>query len=201
LPKNLGGYPNTASAIKIIDNTVATVEDVVVSTNPTLMKGGLNLTGDLVVSEDVAVSGTITASSAVVDTITSGKFRATNILTNESDIFPNSDNITLNKTIATGIICGGGTLLFNLSISGFSATSTADTTLTFRLKDSSSITQATIVLIHRFNNANNIRSMSIPQSFTGVPAGTMSLDFERNDNNFKPTNESFLSIVLTEFPF
>ena len=57
LPKYLGGYPNTASAIKIIDNTVATVEDVVVSTNPTLMKGGLNLTGDLVVSEDVVITG------------------------------------------------------------------------------------------------------------------------------------------------
>ena len=128
------------------------------------------------ITGDVVASGSITASSAVVDTITSNKFRVANILTNESNIYPNTDNITLNKTIATGIICGGGTLLFNLSISGFSASTDADTTLTFRLKDSSSITQATIVLIHRFNNTNNIRSMSIPQSFTGVPAGTKTLE-------------------------
>ena len=66
MPKYIGGFPTTASAIKIIDRSVATYEEVVVSTNPTLMKGGLNLTGDLVVSEDVAVSGAITTSSAIV---------------------------------------------------------------------------------------------------------------------------------------
>ena len=43
--------------------------------------------------------------------------------------------------------------------------------------------------------------MSIPESFTGVPAGTMTLDFERNDSFFKHTTESFVSIVLIEFPF
>jgi hypothetical protein len=57
LPKYLGGYPTTDSAIKIIDSTVATVEDVVVITNPTLMKGGLNLTGDLVVVGDLTANG------------------------------------------------------------------------------------------------------------------------------------------------
>ena len=74
------------------------------------------------ITGDVVASGSITASSAIVDTFISSKFRATHVLTNESVLFPNSDNITLNKTIATGIICGGETLLFNLSISGFSAT-------------------------------------------------------------------------------
>ncbi len=64
LPEYLGGYPTTDSAIQIIDSTVATVVDVVVITNPTLMKGGLNLTGDLVV-----VSGAITASSAIINDV------------------------------------------------------------------------------------------------------------------------------------
>jgi len=64
LPTYVGGYPTTDSAIKIIDSTVATVVDVVVITNPTLMKGGLNLTGDLVV-----VSGAITASSAIINDV------------------------------------------------------------------------------------------------------------------------------------
>jgi len=157
--------------ITSIETTIAShTDDIALNSANVLTKQ------DLITSSTDLECSSLTASSAVVDTITSGNFRATNILTNESDVFPNSDNIILNKTIATGIICGGGTLLLNLSISGFSATSDADTTLTFCLKDSSFITQATIVLIHRFDNTNNIRSMSITQSFIGVPAGTMTLD-------------------------
>ena len=49
------------------------------------------------ITGDVVASGSITASSVVVDTITSNKFRATNILTNESNIYPDTDNITLKK--------------------------------------------------------------------------------------------------------
>ena len=75
------------------------------------------------------------------------------------------------------------------------------TILTFRLKDSSSTAVATIVMQHRFNSANNIRSISIPQSFTGVVAGTYTLDMERNNENFRLSAECFMSIVLTEFPF
>ena len=152
-----GGFATADSITQIINEGDIIIEDA------NFIPFVVEITGDVV------ASGSITASSAVVDTITSNKFRVANILTNESNIYPNTDNITLNKTIATGIICGGGTLLFNLSISGFSASTDADTTLTFRLKDSSSITQATMVLIHKFNNTNNIRSMSIPQSFTRVP--------------------------------
>jgi hypothetical protein len=124
-----------------------------------------------------------------------------NILTNATDIFPNDDNTTFNKTIATGIICGGGTLLFHISLSAFNNLAQDSTILTFRLKDSSSTAVATIVMQHRFNSANNIRSISIPQSFTGVVAGTYTLDMERNNENFRLTAECFMSIVLTEFPF
>ena len=112
------GFVGEDSITNIVNNTFALAEDAIFTDY------AFDITGD------VLVAGNLTASSAVVDTITSNKSRATNILTNESNIYPNTDNITLNKTIATGIICGGGTLLFNLSISGFSATSDADTTLT-----------------------------------------------------------------------
>ena len=108
---------------------------------------------------------------------------------------------TLNINIATGIICGGGTLLFNISLSAFNNVAQDNSILTFRLKDSSSTTFATIVMKHKFNNSNNIRSISIPQSFTGVVAGTYTLDMERNNENFRITTQCFLSIVLTEFPF
>jgi len=51
--------------------------------------------------------------------------------------------------------------------------------LTFRLKDSFSTTVATIVMRPMFNNQNNIRSISIPQSFTGVVvAGSYTLDLK-----------------------
>ena len=83
------------------------MEDTTLNSFPFNILGNVDIVGDL------------TASSAVVDTITSNKFRATNILTNESNVFPYSDNTIFNKTIATGIICGGGTILFNLSISGY----------------------------------------------------------------------------------
>jgi hypothetical protein len=57
LPKYLFGYPTTDTATQIISQTASTKEDVSVSTNPTLIKGGLNLTGDLVISEDVKITG------------------------------------------------------------------------------------------------------------------------------------------------
>jgi hypothetical protein len=52
-----------------------------------------------------------------------------------------------------------------------------------------------------FNNQNNIRSISIPQSFTGVVAGTYTLDMERNNENFRLTTQCFLSNILLELPF
>ena len=138
------------------------------------------------ITGDVEVSGSITASSAVVDTITSGKFRVATILTNAINFFPFPvDTITSGKfrvaniltnainffpfpveveifniTIATGIICGGGTLLFHISLSAFNNLAQDNSILTFRLKNSSSTTVATIVMKHKFNNSNNIRSIS-----------------------------------------
>ena len=97
-------YSLVFTGSKIVPNTglyegLVYLEDATINSFPFNILGNVDIVGDL------------TASSAVVDTITSNKFRATNILTNESDVFPNSDNTILNKTIATGIICGGGTLL------------------------------------------------------------------------------------------
>ena len=124
-----------------------------------------------------------------------------NILTNATNLFPFPDDVeNINITIATGIICGGGTLLFHISMSAFNSVAQDESVLTFRLKNSSSTTVATIVMKHKFNNQNNIRSISIPQSFTGVVAGTHTLDMERNNVNFRLTHECFMSIVLTEFP-
>jgi hypothetical protein len=51
------------------------------------------------------------------------------------------------------------------------------------------------------NNQNNLRSISIPQSFTGVVAVTYILDMERNNESFRLTTQCFLSILLLELPF
>ena len=87
-----GGFATADSITQIINEGDIIIEDAEVI--PFMVE----ITGDVV------ASGSITASSAIVDTISSNKFRATNILTNESDVFPNDDNTTFNKTIATGII-------------------------------------------------------------------------------------------------
>jgi hypothetical protein len=185
-----GGFATADSITQIISEGDIVIEDA--NFIPVMVE----ITGDVV------VSGSITASSAVVDTITSGKFRVANILTNATNLFPYPAEVeTLNINIATGIICGGGTLLFHISLSAFNNLAQDNSILTFRLKNSSSTTVATIVMKHKFNNSNNIRSISIPQSFTGVVAGTYTLDMERNNENFRLTTECFMSIVLIEFPF
>jgi hypothetical protein len=162
------------------------LEDATLNSFPFNILGNVDIVGDL------------TVSSAIVDTITSGEFRVANILTNATNFFLFPDDVeNINITIATGIICGGGTLLFHISMSAFNSVAQDDSVLTFRLKDSSSTTVATIVMKHKFNNQNNIHSISIPQSFTGVVAGTHTLDMERNNVNFRLTHECFMSIVLT----
>jgi hypothetical protein len=184
-----GGFATADSITQIISEGDIIIEDA------NLIPLIVEITGDVV------ASGSITASSAVVDTITSSKFRVANIITNATNLFPFPDEVqNINITIATGIICGGGTLFFHISMSAFNSVAQDESVLTFRLKNSSSTTVATIVMKHKFNNQNNIRSISIPQSFTGVVAGTHTLDMERNNVNFRLTHECFMSIVLTEFP-
>ena len=79
-----GGFATADSITQIINEGDILIEDA------NFIPFNVKITGDVV------ASGSITASSAIVDTITSNKFRATNILTNESNIFPNSDNTILN---------------------------------------------------------------------------------------------------------
>jgi hypothetical protein len=86
-------------------------------------------------------------------------------------------------------------------MSAFNTVSQDNTILKLKSKNSSSTTVVTIEIKHKFNSQNNIRSISIPQSFTGVLAGTHTLDMERNSENFRLTNECLLSIVFIEFPF
>ena len=53
---------------------------------------------------------------------------------------------------------------------------------------------------HKFNNSNNIRSISIPQSFTGVVAGIYTLDMERN-MKFKTDNRVFYVYCINRVSF
>ena len=77
-----------------VEDTITSIETTIASHTDDIALNSANILTkqDTITSLTDLECNSLTASSAVVDTITSNKFRATNKLTNESDMYPNSDN-------------------------------------------------------------------------------------------------------------
>jgi hypothetical protein len=133
------------------------------------------------------------------NTIESNKFRVSLLVDNDSNIFP-SNGAANTVTLASNIVCNGGTLLFYISIAG-RVTSNGVYTHTFDLKQGTTI-RATWPMLKAWNSANDHQTYSGAFSFVGVvPSTTMTLQITRNNNRLLMDANDRITVLMVELPF
>jgi hypothetical protein len=131
--------------------------------------------------------------------IQSSKFKVMQAVTNLTNVFPSNTNPT-EVTIANNVGCGGGTIVFHISCGARPVLSGLHT-LTFRYKNGSGTTRATITASFYFNQSNIHQAWSRSQRFTGIPAANMLITVQRSSTALIVDSNDFITIVMEEFPF
>lgn len=118
---------------------------------------------------------------------------------NLSNLF-NAQTNALSFTIATGIVCNGGSVIFHFNTGAWVSTAgTYAITLTC-VNSSTNITEVTIIISGYFTTGMHYH-LSRPYFHQSLPAGTYKLNMARSSTNVKMDINNYINIVMQEIPF
>jgi len=168
------------------------------------ISNNLNVNGLTTLNEVNASS--ITTNNLVVNTfnigsgnITSPKFRVVQPVKNLNNCFPDGSSATL-TTIATNVVCYGGTLIFHVEVGGYSkGVSAAE--LEVRYTNDSGEVKARIECPFYFNQTTVHQAWSRTHVQTDVSASNMNLELWRNSTTLKSDTNDYINVTMYEMPY
>jgi hypothetical protein len=173
------------------------------------ISNNLNVNGLTTLNEVNASS--ITTNNLVVNTfnidnvtigsgnITSPKFRVVQPVKNLNNRFPTGSLSTV-STIATNVVCYGGTLIFHVEVGGYSKGVSA-AKLEVRYTNGSGEVKARIECPFYFNLTEVHQAWSRTHVQTDVSASNMKLELWRNSTTLMLDSNDYINVTMYEMPY
>ena len=143
------------------------------------------------------ISGIKTFTNTITcNNISSPLFRIVTIINDGKNYFPATTS-PLSTILWNGNVYGG-TLVFHIRVSGFTATTGM---YHYKVKYiSGTITKETLVYFY-FNNTMSMEMWSVTDVVTGIPSSTLQVQLHRSSTNLRSDGNSYFNITFQELPF